>query len=159
MVVLLFCGRRTRTGGGENYQWQFEEVMLGRSGGLCPIAEQKCQVLSAITIDKFVQQIYKFIIIRMAIKQDNKKGKSIPAHQKAGQSYFAYYRTTTWRHDLVFGFLLAIIGCVVYWNVSMYYGLIFAIVGVVSCITALVRYKMGWKERGQYWEDKSVEKS
>lgn len=80
--------------------------------------------------------------------------KVIPAHIKAKQSYFAYYRKTTWMQDLLLGILLATIGGIVYANSRAFLGLLLLIAGPMIIISALVRYKMGWKAKGQYWEDK-----
>ena len=85
--------------------------------------------------------------------------KALPAHKKAKQSYFAYYRKTTWVQDILFGIILTFIGGIVYLNSRAFTGGLLLFAGPIIIISSLVRYKMGWKAKGKYWEDKRNRKA
>lgn len=80
--------------------------------------------------------------------------KVIPAHKKARQNYFWYYRRTTWLQDLVFGSVMTVVGYALYQHNNKVIGIVLMMSGPIIFLLAVVRYGMGWKEKGQYWEDK-----
>lgn len=49
---------------------------------------------------------------------------------------------------------MAFVGYVFYSLINKTFGIVSMIGGPLIVLLAIVRYGMGWKEKGQYWEDK-----